>query len=186
MQKMNLQKEHWLKSKAAIIVTLFFIIMFASCDTMGSTAPLSDPPYLMLSNGGKTALNVQYVRTNYFDTGHQHSITIISSTRELEQYFERNRNQIYDSSGAVMPDRDFLNAIEKYSASFFAENFLLIVRLVEPSGSNRHRVERIDENGDIVIRRLVPEVGTADMAAWSIIIELDNAFKNRRYQVVLS
>jgi hypothetical protein len=79
-----------------------------------------------------------------------------------------------------------LNAIEKYSDDFFAGNYLVIVLLGEGSGSIRHKVERVDTNGDIVITRQLPEIGTADMAAWNIIIELNNDFKPEQYQVVLT
>ena len=84
-----------------------------------------------------------------------------------------------------MPDNNFLDAIAKYSDGYFADNYLVIVRLVEGSGSIRHKVERIDENGDIVINRLLPGMGTADMAAWSILIEVNNNFEAEQFRVVL-
>jgi hypothetical protein len=92
---------------------------------------------------------------------------------------------LYDGYGNVLPDTKFLDAIDKYSNDYFTSKFLVIVRLVEPSGSIGHKVEKIDKNGDIVIQRLMPEMGTADMAAWSILIELHNNLKMDQYQAVL-
>jgi hypothetical protein len=74
--------------------------------------------------------------------------------------------------------------IGNYTDAFFASNFLVLVLLEEISGSYRHRVERIEESGDIIITRLVPGIGTADMAQWHIIIELDNDYKLEEFQAV--
>jgi hypothetical protein len=63
----------------------------------------------------------------------------------------------------------------------------VIVGLVENSGSNRHKVVKIDEDGVIVINRLLPaEAVTADMASWSILIELNknNTFKQFKAELV--
>ncbi len=60
----------------------------------------------------------------------------------------------------------------------------MIVELWEPSGSIRHKVERIDENGNIIINRLMPEIGTTDIGQWSIIIELNNNFKFEKFKTV--
>ena len=60
---------------------------------------------------------------------------------------------------------------------------------MENSGSNRHKVEKIDENGNIYIKRLVPGsgyAGTADIKAWSIIIEIDKSKKLEEYEVILN
>jgi hypothetical protein len=58
-----------------------------------------------------------------------------------------------------------------------------MVLLAEPSGSIRHRVERIDDKGEIVICRMIPEIGTDDMAEWTIIIELSNTNKPDHFEV---
>jgi len=46
-------------------------------------------------------------------------------------------------------------------------------------------VERINENGEIFIRR-VQDGMTDDMAAWSILIELNNRFKDKQFEVTLA
>jgi hypothetical protein len=135
----------------------------------------------------KPALNVQYIRTEFFPFA-EHPIppiTIVSSKEDMEQYYEKHKNKGWDLDGNLVPDYDFLDAIEKYSDDYFADNYLVIVRIVEGSGSILHKVERIDKNGDIVINRLLPEMGTCDMAAWSILIELNNNFEAEQFKVVL-
>lgn len=69
-----------------------------------------------------------------------------------------------------------LDACKEYDADFFAKNYLILVLLEEPSGSNRHKVESVAQTDDkklsVFIDRIVPEVGTCDMAQWHIILEL--------------
>lgn len=65
---------------------------------------------------------------------------------------------------------------EPYSNAFFETHYLVIVSLVERSGSIGHRVDGIDENGNIFITRLIPQGGTPDMAEWDIVIELCRNF----------
>ena len=62
-----------------------------------------------------------------------------------------------------------------YDASFFKSHSLLLVRLMESSGSIRHMVTQITSDSrtlTVSIDRLRPEIGTMDMAAWHILIEL--------------
>ncbi|MCL2441467.1 MAG: hypothetical protein FWD14_06980 [Treponema sp.] len=124
---------------------------------------------ITLVNGNQPAFDVQYIRTSYGEK--LPAYTIISSVNDLEQYSK---------------NAEYTNATTKYTDEYFADNFLLIVFLEEPSGSNRHKVEKIGENGDIVIHQIIPEIGTSDMAAWNIIIELNNSFKLEQFQVVLT
>jgi len=170
--------------------SLFVIfIVFSACINFNNSSPSVAPPSLQKSDN-RIHINVHYIRTNYHyeyqnSDSLSDNITLITSTRELGRYYEKYRHRIYDGNGALLPDDNFLNAIKDCTDDFFMENFLVIVRLVENSGSNRHKVETIDENGNIHIRRLLPEVGTSDMAAWSIIIELDNNSRAEQYSVVL-
>jgi len=115
------------------------------------------------------AFNAQYIRGSYSSSLNQGNTTVVTSMSELNPYFRTNRT----------------NAIEKYNDNFFADNFLVIVSLIETSGSIRHEVKSVSANGDILINRLVPGIGTADMAAWSIIIELNKSFTTRQFKVSL-
>jgi len=120
----------------------------------------------------------QYIRTDgYVESGRYPVTTVISSQNDLEQYCE-----LYQDTYNLTKFREAINV---YSNEFFADNFLIIVMLQEGSGSIRHRVKRIESNGDIVICRLLPYLLTADMAAWNIIIEVNNDYGIGQFQVRL-
>jgi hypothetical protein len=185
---MRNQPEYLQKMKKAIIFACALSAVFMLHTACSETITADKPPYLRTPEGNRIPLNVQYIRTAYFydsENPFPTNITIVSSTDELEEYYEKNRIKMYDGQGNQVPDENFLKAIEPYCANYFSDNFLVIVGLTEGSGSIRHRVVRIYENGDILIERLVPEVGTADMASWSILIELNNSFKKEQYQLLL-
>jgi len=153
---------------------------------------------------GKLAFNAQYIRTEYILAANYQPINIISSKNELTQYYRDYYKLCYDeiyryqNTYRYERDRDISDILEniyfpdadgRYSDEYFADNFLVIARVTEPSGSIRHKVERIDDNGDIVINRLLPPIGwamTADMAAWFILIEINNKFKAEQYRTVLT
>ena len=62
-----------------------------------------------------------------------------------------------------------------YDDAFFESHALLLIRLMETSGSIRHLVTDVtgdDSKLTVSIDRLRPDIGTMDMAAWHILIEL--------------
>jgi len=125
----------------------------------------------------------KYIRTDYYGSDVwpvPAGITIISSRAELEEYYEKTKRRYSDGYGNPVPDNNYLSAIEGYDDNYFAGRFLVTVKLVESSGSTRHRVDSIYENGDINISRTIGD--TADIGAWSILIELDNKFKNMEFR----
>lgn len=69
-----------------------------------------------------------------------------------------------------------LPACNGYDEAFFEKNYLLLVLLGEGSGSVRHQVQSVEQTAEgklaVSISRIVPEVGTCDMAKWHIILEL--------------
>lgn len=69
----------------------------------------------------------------------------------------------------------------KYDEEFFKTTVLIVIELRETSGSVRNQVTKVVKNGDDItvgIKKIVPEIGTADMAEWAIFIEIDNSFIN--------
>jgi len=157
----------YLTKKIVIVsVFLFIFITFSTCANKEN----------LYSNKSEVSFDVQYLRIGYGPK--QPIYTVISSVNELNQYINNNGN------GSYLTD-EYSNATKKYTNQFFNDNFLIIVFLEEPSGSNRHKVEKIETNGDIVITQIIPEIGTADMATWIIFIELKNSSKLEQYKVVL-
>jgi len=130
------------------------------------------------SSSSGIAFNVQYTRLYGLSKG-EPGTTVISSKNEIEQYYENQEIEQYYGK------QEIKNTIEKYPDDYFADNFLVIVERWEQSGSITHKVERIDENGDIIINRLIPSPFlTDDIGHWSIIIELNNKFKLEQFQTV--
>jgi len=146
------------------------IFVFLACDSSSSATEAN-------------VFNVQYTR--YTRSEFATDITVISSKNEIEEYYGKRKIKICDKQGEVWYEQEDYNTIEKYTDDYFADNFLVIVELWEPSGSIRHKVEKIAKNGDIVINRLLPRIYfTDDMGDWSIIIELNNNFKVEQFQTV--
>ena len=145
------------KRNMCIVCIIVILIAIASCENNGNLDKNRENTFLMLPIGEKVNLNVQYVQTEYYNEGEIISdvINIISSTKALEQYYEIHKNRVWDGYGNLLPDNTFLNAIKEYTENYFEENILVIVRLVENSGSNRHKVEKIDENGNIYIKSIL-------------------------------
>lgn len=109
-------------------------------------------------------------------------VKLINSDEELTRYYDENKN-LYDFSHKEKVYVDttigFVDAIEQYDAAWFTDHQLIIVLLEEGSGSVRHAVAGVDvEEKAVTIYRLEPEVGTADMAEWHILIGIDRVFEH--------
>jgi len=122
----------------------------------------------------------QYIRTNGYSEGVLYpSVRIVDSLQELKDYYN-TWHEVFDLERKEKLYSDttigFLDACNQYDEAFFEENYLIFVLLEEGSGSIRHEVRSVEQTDDQKIRisidRKVPEVGTADMAQWHIILEL--------------
>ena len=128
---------------------------------------------------------VQYIRTNGYQDGVQFpKVAIIRSMDELNSYYEANKNTFYlERKEKVYSDTTigFLDACDRYDEAYFEKGYLVFVLLEEGSGSVRHKVtgSTISSDGElgIYIDAIVPEIGTADMAEWHIILEFSNRVK---------
>lgn len=63
-----------------------------------------------------------------------------------------------------------------YSEDFFQNKELLIFTLTEASGSVRHTLTGVEIKGTTIyldVTRQVPEIGTADMASWLAVVEVE-------------
>lgn len=117
-----------------------------------------------------------YLRTDGDTSVSYPGIHVIHNYDQLVDYF----NVMYTRFSLSTPFEDssmsFLDIITSYEQDYFQNNYLIFVLLEEPSGSIRHKVSNIEKTGDerlsISIDRLVPELGTDDMAQWHIILEL--------------
>ena len=176
-----------------ILFGMALVVILAAFLTCDSASISDEPSGFNPPNPGSVAIssfNYQTVHTQQIKrTGWSGNIeypviTVISSKSELEvYYYEYKDNFNFNRFAGSYSSIGFTDAVEKYSEDFFVDNFLVIVLLSETSGSNRHRV-RMYDNGDIEVTRLIPEVGTTDMAQWTVIIELNNPYKQDQFSVV--
>ena len=82
------------------------------------------------------------------------------------------------------PDEIIENS--KYDETFFNTKALIIIGLRESSGSISHSVEKVvksDSDITVVMKKNVPNIGTADMAEWEIYIEVDKSNINENSNV---
>ena len=110
-----------------------------------------------------TERNVEIVRTQWDSSDVQGQFYIINSADELNEYV------------SVENCMKLSNAVEKYDESFFEDKTLVFVLLSEGSGSVSHKVRSINFNNGVLkvkVKRKVPEVGTCDMAEWTVIFEI--------------
>ena len=137
----------------------------------GSTSPPS----------GFISFDAQYIRTNggYYWDGKFPATVTINSVEELNEYYEANKDTFdmgtRDESMPDAADGSFISACGKYDEEYFKRKMLVLVVCQEGSGSTRHKVTDVEYDGNEIwvnIERRTPEIGTADMAQWHIIIEL--------------
>ena len=110
---------------------------------------------------------IDYVRTDGYADGAKYPVvTLINDIQALNSYISSNE-------GTYNFESDEFKAVsEKYDEGYFNEKALVLVLLEESSGSVRHEVNGVSDDGVISITRSVPEMGTDDMAQWHIFIEI--------------
>ncbi len=147
----------------------------AENDTAGGA-----PPYSGTVLQEYVPEDVQYIRTNgYVEWADYPMVYIFNTPEMLTEYYEASRD-LYDLAPreTVYADSSigFADAMVQYDAAWFAEHDLVMVVLEEGSGSIRHEVYAITETPEkwsIDITSIEPEVCTADMAQWHILIEVE-------------
>ena len=166
-----------MKQFIAITLACVLLLGLATCagkpDNEPDTTTTQEPPALV-------PVSVQYVRTNGDYESHG-KLVVIETKAQLDKYYEENRVEgenyapgkfAFDSGWDE--SRSFAEAMQKYDDTFFEDNLLVLAILVEPSGSNRHEVAGMTGN-TIHVKRLLPEMRTADMASWHIMVEISRA-----------
>jgi len=127
----------------------------------------------------------QYIRTDGYTDGVSYPITfLINSNEEMNEYYMANKDTYnLQRQEKVYSDTTigFLDAVDKYNDDYFKDKVLVFVLLEEGSGSTRHVITDVKHNEnyvEIVIKKIVPEVGTEDMAQWHIMVELERETYN--------
>jgi len=116
-----------------------------------------------------------YERSPYYNSSKKYPIITICKSKEcLKEHEGKVKGLTVSMLSFVNENRDV--DASKYDDEFFSKKALIIVTLDESSGSVRHKVKKIIKEGNeisIAIERMVPGIGTADMAEWNIYIELN-------------
>ncbi|MBQ8600201.1 MAG: hypothetical protein IJ407_02320 [Clostridia bacterium] len=150
------------------------LLLLSSCSDIN----VNEDPQLPIES--EVQFESSYIRTNGYheDIGYP-AIRVMRSAEDLTSYYEQYKD-LYDFD-AGWDGIPLMEAIEKYNATYFEDQVLLMVLLEEPSGSNRHKVNSLCKNSqgeiEIAIETMVPESGTDDMAEWHLMIEPEAGFE---------
>lgn len=164
-----------MKKLTALVLVSICVLGLCAC---GSSDVPPPPPEAY-------AFEAQYIRTDGYSEERSYPYhVVINSKEELVAYYEANK-ELFDleRKDNVYSDTTigFLDACDKYADTFFERQNLVLIVFEEGSGSIRHEItdvrRRWDENGaslgwNITINRIVPEVGTDDMAQWHLFLEV--------------
>jgi PBP1b-binding outer membrane lipoprotein LpoB len=111
------------------------------------------------------AFSAQYIRTDSADAQMgQPGVTVIRSAAALADYCSA-----YEES-------EMATLANQYTDTDFSTHTLVLILLYESSGSIRHNVTGVTAASaseiTVSIDRLIPEVGTDDIAHWHIVVDI--------------
>ncbi len=128
-------------------------------------------------------------RTNTHYEREKPLVRIVESQGDLDDLIELLEAKEGTSALAAL-----ITALEKTPEDHFDTRILVLVHLVEPSGSIRHRFDRLESDEGVLtlhLKRHIPQIGTTDMASWhvlldvmpeepydTVVVEVDNVFEN--------
>ena len=72
---------------------------------------------------------------------------------------------------------------EVYNRRYFEQGALLVYSFQEGSGSVSHEYIGIDKQGNVLVKRNTPEIGTCDMAYYQLVVEIPQAFAGAEYSL---
>ena len=119
-------------------------------------------------------------------------LTHISSHEDLVNYIAGYDDWAHFGHWGPYPHHpirpQFFIHLEGYDEEFFQTRQLLIVRMVEGSGSIGHEIDGVSPLGNVYVNRLtLPPgyFGTADMAGWSIVVEISQDIAPEQFALVI-
>jgi len=110
---------------------------------------------------------------------------VIRSMNQLALYMEYFNWMEYGTFGAPWHFANLIQVFDSYADDFFVEHMLVVLHFEESSGSNQHTVSSVLENGDIHLVRTEAFIGTADMASWHIVIELERSIFPQQFNLIV-
>lgn len=118
--------------------------------------------------------NPLVIRVSYGATPEPGAL-VIGSVESLEAYLDQFGSNAFNSQGSSIPNEKLEALKEAYDEEFFRTRRLLCVVVESGSGSNRYEIADVFRDG-VRVSMYVPEIGTADMAAWLLTAEVDDTF----------
>lgn len=85
--------------------------------------------------------------------------------------FSTYKNGLLETAGEAFEDSPFMVHLSQFDEVYFEDNTLILLYIIENSGSNQHRVRGLGkDNGTLIVNTLrkEPSMGTTDMAYWMI------------------
>ena len=144
-----------------IFVLLFALTILCGCSTKNLT------------------FNHNIIEADYRSGVEYPQIQLFRSYKELEDYSKAISEGIQDLPDNLFThDRNFVETLKIYNKDYFQNNILIIVTISAGSGGDRFAIDGIIKSDDALtvnIRKTQSGM-TCDMAAWDILLELDNSF----------
>ena len=116
-----------------------------------------------------------YIRIQSVINGETPQKYMFETASDFRSFVEKNEEMVTQSKQHPS-EMNLEDAQKKYDDKWFENHDLIIVLLQEGSGSIRYSVTSIDTQMIKIMQR-IPELGTADMAGWAILIELNKGSK---------
>ncbi len=151
-----------------LIMMLFTTFILIACQPGATQAPTYRSDHVEDVTYHAFRTNARYVWDG--DRG----IMVIEELEELENYLSANDTQF----DFTRTDPTFKSYVENKETAFFDDHYLILIKLQEVSGSIWHELDTLEVENDTLMVTLnahVPEIGTTDMAAWHLIIEVPKA-----------
>ncbi len=167
-----------MKKAIIVLISAAMILSLASCLKKNGNPPAGIDSIVCYGPAGSLpgGAKASYIRVSYINEEYPlKSVSVARSKEDLKPisdiYLDYARKNTIDKE--YVPQ--IVNDLGTYDDVFFSENKLIVVRLHSGSGSTRFKVTGVenDGNGDlsVSIDTINPEMGTADMAEWVILIE---------------
>lgn len=145
--------------------TLLVMVFIAALGISACTQPTTQTYTI----NGQTVSRVR-TDTQWGENLHGDATYIVSES-SMKQYIDDNEDVFNFTQG----NPSFEALTHSYDEDFFADSLIVLITYEENSGSITHEIEQMTvENGTlhIDVKRIIPEAGTDDMAAWHLVVEL--------------
>lgn len=114
-------------------------------------------------------------KVGYINVGQEDNKIIISNYNDFKDYFTKYTDYVYDGEGKPTSGSSD-EILNKYEENFFENKSLAVEYVAIGSGSASVEYENaiFGENSILIKYKIVyPEIGTADMSGYFIVVEID-------------